>query len=329
MGCGDIGGTSLEGSSLCIMPEGHIYEGLITDANGRVPDVAEANGGTVVFSTPRTHVTASGITEESLRITREMAGASLIDCESRSDTLGVSYSPLPSRFEGEDLSWSMADYRALTSALPGTGMAYFCSNRENPNTVVLLSDSFHREALYSAVERFSSGSCGTMDAAHCGAALRSARVALGMPAVPEEESGHFWDLVGVGVTFTIVGIITHLISRWIDRGRGGPGDGGGGGGLNEAQIRALVRALSESGTVPVAALPPASETSSSFSSSDGFWAGLATACFVGAAALVADDATVVGVADDPIAAGAAVVGGIFLGISALVGEGSETSGPEA
>ncbi|HEX5038165.1 MAG TPA: hypothetical protein VFX30_13495 [bacterium] len=332
MGCGDFGGTSLEDTALCLMPEGHNYAGLITDNSGHAVEVTAVDGDTVTLSTSHSRFTLRRVSEESLRVTREMAGASLVDCESRADSLGVSYTPLPSSYDGEPLSWSAADYRALTSAMPRGGVAFFCSNRENPNTVVLRSDGFHREDLYTSAELFSAGTCGEMDAAHCSAALRSIRVALGMPAT-ETEEGHFWDLVGVGVTFTIVGIITHLIGRWIDRGGrgGGDGSGGGGGGLTADQVRALVRALSESGVAPVAELPPSSETSNSsisMTSSEGLWAGLATACFVGAAVLLADDATVVGVADDPIAGVAAVAGAVFLGISALTGEGSESSGPD-
>lgn len=334
MGCGDFGGASLGETALCLMPEGHNYAGLITDNSGHAVEVTAVDGDTVTLSTSRSRFTVSGVSEESLRITREMAGASLVDCESRADSMGVSYTPLPSSYEGETISWSTTDYRALTEAMPLGNIAFFCSNRENPNTVVLRSDSFHREALYTAVESFTAGTCGDLDEAHCGAALRSARIALGLPASEPEPESHGGDMFWVGVTFTIVAIaghfLTRLIERWINRGGGdGPG-GGGGSGLSDSDVIRIVRALQGTNPPVITPMPETpSETSSSMTSSDGLWAGLATACFIGAAALVADDVTVVGVADDPIAGVAAVAGAVFLGISALTGEGSESSGPEA
>jgi hypothetical protein len=126
----------------------------------------------------------------------------------------------------------------------------------------------------------------------------------------------------IGVTFAF-GVGVPWLQRWLGpRDGGGGGEGGGSGGTRSPLTREAPRAAERASET--------SETTSSFSAEQGLWAGLATACFVGAAVLVADDATVVGVADDPIAAVAAVAGLAFLGVSALTGEDSgASSGPEA
>ncbi|HSA59938.1 MAG TPA: hypothetical protein VLJ37_09675 [bacterium] len=320
--CADFGGTEL-GETLCVMPEGHVYPGLITYRDGRVADITSESGGTVVIAGPNGTgtVTMEGVGAESLAITRGMADTEIGDCSARGMG-GVSFSPMMSRYEGEEITWSAAEARELSRILgvSGTrsGSAFFCSNRENAGALVVASDAFHRPDLIAGIETLDS-SCGDLDDTHCAAMLASLRTAAGMPA-PEswwnQIRGIAGYLIGGVVVFVVGGLGSHVAARWWD-GRGGDGNPPAGG------------AGTGSGTgVSAPSSNPVSETTSAFTEEQGLWTGLAVTCGVAAAILWADDATVIGVVDDPVAAVATVAAVAFLGLAVFSGE--DTSGvPEA
>jgi hypothetical protein len=295
----------------------------LTYRDGRVADIASENGGTVVIVGPNGTgaLTLEGISPGSLAITREMADTEIGDCAARGMG-GVSFSPMMSHYDGEPIAWSAADARELSRILgvSGTrsGSSFFCSNRENAGALVVASDAFHRPDLLAGIETLDA-SCGALDDTHCEAMLASLRTAASVPA-PES----WWDqlmniggyLLGGVAVFVLGGLGSHIAGRWWD-GRGGGGNPPAGG----------VGTGSGSGVSSPAA-EPATETTTAFTEEQGLWTGLAVTCGIAAAVLWADDATVVGVVDDPIAAVATVAAVAFLGLAVLSGE--DTSGvPEA
>ncbi|HSA60011.1 MAG TPA: hypothetical protein VLJ37_10050 [bacterium] len=279
-------------------------EGLSVDVITRM----KAMQGQYIFSVP---YTIAGAKADAIRLNQDLAGTEIGDCYARGG--GVSFSFLQTTHNGAPISWGAEQlreiYRLLGQKDGQTSNAFFCSNQEDEDRIAINNDIAHRPSLLAAIKTLESGNHGSLDQAHSEALLTSLRAAAGEPdpKPPIPPPDHLKDLIWVGVTFFGVHIAGHIASRLIDK--FWPKD-------------------------PPNPPPSATGTSSerspeSANASDqnkAFWGGLAAACFVGAAALVADDVTGVGVADDPLALVAATAGAVFLGISALSGEKKRNSG---
>jgi hypothetical protein len=268
--CSDFGGTNL-GPSLCTMPAGHAYEGLITYRDGRVAVINRSEGANTVFAGPNGtgEITIADIGTAAIALTRTLAGGEVGDCAARGAG-GVSFSALQTTYNGSPITWSQSHlaalYRALGQANGQSGNAFFCSNRENAGSLVVNNDTFHRPALLAAISALSSnrGNFSELDDAHYNAMLQSLRAAAG---VPEPQST--WDqvkgiagyLLGGIIVFIVGGVGAHLVSRWLDNRRGGGGGGssggGGGGSGQDAFTRGLIEGLRAAGvTLPEPASNP-------------------------------------------------------------------------
>lgn len=284
--CSDFGAVNIA-NNLCRMPAGTPYEGLIAYRDGRIT-ADPANG--------------------------PMANAEIGNCAAQGGP--VAYSSLQSVYNGASVDWAPDQLRALHRALgqrPGqSGNAFFCANPENARELAINSAVTYRPSVLAAIGSLTEARSRfpEFDDLHYEAALHSLRA---IAVAPEPET--MWDkikgaatyMLGGVAVFALGGLAAHIAGKWWD-GRGGPrggsgsGSGGDGGTLLGDANRSRDWASTERNVVRREGVHVA------------FWAGVAGACFLGAGALLADDATVVGVLDDPLAGGAAVLGVIALGI---------------
>jgi hypothetical protein len=271
--CSDFGGTDL-GPSLCTMPVGHAYEGLITYRDGRTAEIRKTEGGNVVFAGPngKGDITIADLEKDAIALTRTMAGGEIGDVAARGAG-GVSFFPLLTSHDGKTIAWEnkhlTALHRAMGQPARGSGNAFFASNRENAKTLVVNNDAFHRATLMTAIDQLTKNrkDFSELDDTHYDVMLMSLRAAAG---IPEPKSA--WDqfkemggyLLGGIAVFVIGGVGAHMVSKWLDNRGGpkGPGGGGGGGGGQDAfergfaaGVRAVTGRETEVVAEPVKALP--------------------------------------------------------------------------
>lgn len=339
--CTDFGATAVGSTLLCRVPEGNPFPGLITYRDGRVaavnpnpPANTPANDYTVSYlgpdgsgnvtldlrpanfdSLPDAEKTA--ILERirtSVRLVRDMQGSEIGTCGSR---MSANFSLLPTFFNGAPVTWNNAHLtefqRILGNAGTNSGNAFMCSDSANSGTLAFNSDSAHRARVESAYNTLN-GSCGSLDANHCAVMLESLRVATGRPAPQstwEQIKGIAGYLIGGVFVFITGGLGSHIASKWWD-GRGGPKGPTGGSptGTPDAPPTPVAPPVTDAApritTVDVTPpSPPWYERAGNWVSNNGRaigWGAAGVGLAVATAVLVLDDATGIGVADDPLLA---------------------------
>ena len=217
--CADFEGTWLANdptTGLCVMPAGNVFAGLITYPDGRVATIVDSPNATslhfrdrLATATDTDDVTIPDLSAERIELIRNMQGTEIGNCAARG-TAGVSFFPMRSHYEGEDIAWSDANARELSRILgvSGThsGSSFFCANPENARDLVVANDAYNNSRLLDGIDALES-SCGELDGTHCAAMLASLRTAAHEPE-PETWSDRLLEgalyvggLLGVGLTF--------------------------------------------------------------------------------------------------------------------------------
>jgi hypothetical protein len=342
--CSDFGATPAGVEGLCRMGSGD-YQGIVTYTDGRVAAVTEGNDdqpeGFYVQPAPsdgnRTPIRLD-VSEDVIRRMRELQGVEFGDCSATGAMSSVSsVGFLETVSGGSPITWSAEDlrelYRALGQQDGQSANAFICSDQPNYGRFAVNNDGAHMASVLGAIETFES-SCGSLDRegaeGHCEAMLESLRI-----AAHQDEPDSIWDqgwnivgyLVGGIAVFVAGGFGTHLLTEWWNN-RGGRGGGGDGGGGMSAFERGMIQGY-QAGQRAQQAQAEGSIVESA-SERQGFWASVAIACGTGAAILWGDDATIIGAADDPLAAAVTAVAGIALFISYISDENpGGASGPQA
>ncbi len=322
--CADIGGERL-GDKLCYMPEGHPAEFRITYSTGITASIVKSDEkkGTLTVKDPlgTRDIPLENVDPRSIKATKEAQGAKLGECGAQFGSVSFEILPVTTG-EGKPISWSVNDQIVLNRVFGDRpGRAFQCSDWDKAGAIAINTSKGLNVSLkqgFETIQRKCSDLLGEGSEAKCKVLKDTAD--LYTPKASDHDSG-LWK---IGVVFTLVhfagALGSWLATKLWNHFGGGPPKGGGDppGGVSPSKTPSAMKGVSSG-----ASAVPASDSSSDRKA---FWGGLAATCFVVTAILIADDATGIGVVDDPIAVGTGAAGLLFLGISTLTGEKAGDSG---
>lgn len=241
--CSDFGaGALLDAANnptlFCIEPDKNPHAGLVTYRDGRVAEITDdskAADGQLTFALPdkKGGYTVAGLTADQVKKNKDLQGAEIGDCGVASER--STYLLLPTVTSGgKRITWSPDHLRTLGKAMNQearqSGNAVFCSNNEAAPAVGL--NRAAADKIQNAYNTLKNDHMG-LDDDHYGIVMESLKRALGIPPTQDHTS----DLIGVGITFVLVGVVGGIVSFaakaiWdkIFKGPKDPKDGPGGGG---------------------------------------------------------------------------------------------------
>jgi hypothetical protein len=223
--CSDRGQKEL-GGFLCVFPRDHPdpnMRGVVTDQEGLVPEIKNESQDNVTFIRPYKlgEITVKG-EPISVENTRKMKGAEAGDCTPQGGPISFEVVPI-----SEKITWTPKDQITLSPLFGGRiGRVFLCSDRENYGGLAINKGIQHVTQFAQGVKRLRN-ECSELLGKDSDAKCDALKGVAELLAQEKKQESHIWDLVGVGVVFSLVHIIGHFAVKAIEKILGKKGKGGG------------------------------------------------------------------------------------------------------